>query len=417
MANKNNHNRQYDIVVFGATGYTGKYTAEYIAERLPTDLKWAIAGRSQTKLQHVLTHIKTVNPDRGTSYPSIEVADLNDADLSSLAKKAFILIACVGPFCKLGEHAFKACAENGTHYFDVTGETPWVLRMIKTYSAAAKKSGALLFPQFGIESAPPDLLTYSLASHLRKEQKSKTEDVTISIHTFNCGPSGGTLATVFSIADHIPLQEMRAAYKPYALSPKPNQTRAPAKSWFTKMTGLITIPELGVLTTSVASSTDAALVYRSWGLLEGTARSYGPKFTFREFMKARNYLTGFALHIGLVFLQIAMVTPFLRRLLAQWVRQPGTGPEDEAARRDEVEYRGVARGENGEEVTGRAWFRGRSVYYLTGLLVVEGAQTLLRDDAAKNLEGGVYTPAVLGEPLLERLESAGFHVETKTVEK
>ncbi|KAK4230877.1 Saccharopine dehydrogenase-domain-containing protein [Podospora fimiseda] len=427
MSTKKNHSRQYDIVVFGATGYTGKYTAEYIAERLPTDLKWAIAGRSQTKLEEVLAHCKTTNPDRGTSYPSIEVCDLNDSDLSALAKKTFILIACVGPFCKLGEYAFKACAENGTHYLDVTGETPWVLRMINTYSSAAQKSGALLFPQFGIESAPPDLLTYSLASHLRTEHQAKTEDVIISIHTFNCGPSGGTLATVFSIADYVPLPDFVAAYKPYALSPKPNPARVPPPSLWTKLTGLITAPELGLLTTSVAHKTDAALVHRSWGLLEGTDRAYGPKFSFREFMKTRNYLTGFGMHLGIVLLQIAIVTPFIRRFLAGWVRQPGTGPDEETARRDEIEYRGVAKGdvEDGKEkpeVVGKAWFRGRGAYYcdddiVTGMLVAEGADTLLRDDAASKLEGGVYTPAVLGQPLLDRLEKGGLHFETKTLEK
>ncbi|KAK3987912.1 hypothetical protein QBC44DRAFT_330441 [Cladorrhinum sp. PSN332] len=294
--------------------------------------------------------------------------------------------------------------------------------MIKTYSSAAQKSGALLFPQFGIESAPADLLTYSLASRLRTEHQAKTEDVIISIHKFTSGPSGGTLATVFSIADYVPLPEFVAAYKPYALSPKPNPARGPAKSLWAMLTGVVAVPELGLLTTSVADKTDAALVHRSWGLLEGTDRAYGPKFSFREYMKTRNYLTGFGMHLSLLLLRIVIVTPFLRKFLAGWVRQPGTGPDDEAARREEIEYRGVAKGdvEDGKEkpeVVGKAWFRGRGAYYLTGMLVAEGANTLLRGDASGKLEGGVYTPAVLGQPLLDRLEKGGFHFETRTLEK
>ncbi len=88
----------------------------------------------------------------------------------------------VGPYGKYGEHAFKACAENGTHYVDVTGELPFVARMIKKYEDAAKRSGALMFPQLGLESVPPDLMTWVLAALHRDEFQAKTRDVTVSIH-------------------------------------------------------------------------------------------------------------------------------------------------------------------------------------------------------------------------------------------
>ncbi|KAL2258094.1 hypothetical protein VTK26DRAFT_8730 [Humicola hyalothermophila] len=174
------HDRQYDIVVFGASGYTGKYAAQYITTHLPTDLKWAVAGRSQSKLEQVVAECKKLNPDR--VQPGIETCNLTDADLASLAKKTFILITTVGPYGKLGEHAFKACAENGTHYLDVTGEVPFVAKMLKKYEPAAKASGALLFPQIGVESAPADLVTWSLASFIRSEFSADTRDVTVSVH-------------------------------------------------------------------------------------------------------------------------------------------------------------------------------------------------------------------------------------------
>jgi short subunit dehydrogenase-like uncharacterized protein len=107
---------------------------------------------------------------------------LDDESLAALAKKTFILATTVGPFFHYGEHAFKACAENGTHYLDVTGEVPWTFKMIKKYEEAAKASGAIMVPQIGVESAPPDLLTWSLASLLRTKMSAKTGDVIISIH-------------------------------------------------------------------------------------------------------------------------------------------------------------------------------------------------------------------------------------------
>lgn len=174
------HDRQYDLVVFGATGYTGKLTAESVTNHLGTDLKWAVAGRSPEKLGQVVAHCKSLHPDR--RQPAIEVCDLDHSDLDALAKKTFILISTVGPFGKYGEYAFKACAENGTHYIDVTGEVPFVARMIKKYEATAKASGSLMFPQCGIESSPPDLLTWSLASAVRSRFSAPVGEVTLSLH-------------------------------------------------------------------------------------------------------------------------------------------------------------------------------------------------------------------------------------------
>lgn len=105
----------------------------------------------------------------------------DEGQLASLARKAFVVITCVGPYCKYGEKVFKACAENGTHYFDCTGEFPWVLRMIKKYEKTAQASGALMFPQFGIESCPPDICTWVLAKHLRDNFGAQTKDVVMNI--------------------------------------------------------------------------------------------------------------------------------------------------------------------------------------------------------------------------------------------
>ena len=127
-----------------------------------------------------------LNADR--VQPGIEICNLTDSDLAALAKKTFILITTVGPYGKLGEHAFKACAENGTHYLDVTGEVPFVAKMLKKYESTAKESGALMFPQIGIESAPPDLVTWSLASFIRSEFSSPIRDVTVSIHNLKYDP-------------------------------------------------------------------------------------------------------------------------------------------------------------------------------------------------------------------------------------
>lgn len=106
----------------------------------------------------------------------------DETRVKALASKAFVFLAVVGPYCKYGEVAFKACAEAGTHYLDVTGESPWVLSMTKKYEATAKATGAIMIPQSGLDSVPSDICTWLLATTLREELNVKTKDVVISSH-------------------------------------------------------------------------------------------------------------------------------------------------------------------------------------------------------------------------------------------
>jgi len=101
-----------------------------------------------------------------------------------LAKKATILITTVGPYSLYGEHAFKACAKNGTHYLDVTGEVAYVLEMIKKYEKIAKESGAIMIPQTGVDSAPADLVTWTIVSMIKERLSAKTREVVLSLHEF-----------------------------------------------------------------------------------------------------------------------------------------------------------------------------------------------------------------------------------------
>lgn len=134
--------REYDIVLLGATGYTGRYTAEHIVKQLPTDLKWAVAGRSATKLERIISDMKPLNPNRQPAR--VEICTLDPTDLEDLAKRTTVLINVVGPYHLYSEPVVRACAENGTHYIDCTGEVPWVKAMIDKYEATAKRSGAIV---------------------------------------------------------------------------------------------------------------------------------------------------------------------------------------------------------------------------------------------------------------------------------
>ncbi|KAJ2977304.1 hypothetical protein NUW58_g7850 [Xylaria curta] len=414
------HSRQYDVVVYGATGYTGLITAEFISSHFPTSTKWAVAGRSAHKLEDVVKTCQDLNPDR--KPPHVEVCSLDDADLAALAKKAFVFIATVGPYAKYGEAVFKACAEAGTHYIDCTGEAVWHAAMIKKFKEAAKASGAYMFPQIGVESAPSDLVTFALGSLIKSELSAPLGDVVVSLNELRSTPSGGTLATVIGIFDTFSLQEVAASHKPFALSPIPNTKNAPKPSIQSKLTGAYHVPNLGLQTTSVAGGTDAAVVQRTWGLFQQEPalqkQAYGPNFTYREFMKTRNIVTAMAVHYSLLVagVLLAFCSPF-RNLVRRFVSQPGQGPGREDFAASYVEFRGVGTPDiqpaSGKQALCRLYFHGNP-YQLTAIFMSQAARMLLEEDLG--LIGGVYTPACLGQGYIDRLDEYGLKVETKIVQ-
>jgi len=407
--------REYECIVFGATGYTGKYTAEHIAKNLPTDFKWAIAGRSRDKLQKIADELKSNHPDR--VQPSIEVAQLNKADLVALANKTKVLISTVGPFHKYGTAAVEACAETGTHYLDCTGEVPWVYDMVQKYDDLAKKTGAIIIPQNGVESAPPDLMSWMLATSVRETLSVGTKEVVVSLHDLKAAASGGTLATVLTLFDTYNVFQVLRALRPYSLSPVPAPKSLASPSLWERLTGMRSEPELGLLTDSISGATDAPIVLRSWGLYDG-GQYYGPKFQFSAYMRAKNQIQGLAIHLALAVGALVLIFPPFRWLLKRFVYQPGDGPTKEQVKRDRCEWRAIANADVSDpndprRVLGRMRWEG-SMYDLTGVFLAEAAVTIARSKTkAHELGGGMLTPATLGSPYLERLNKAGLKTEVK----
>src|SRR5947209_14593950 len=152
--------RRFDVVVFGATGFTGALTAEYLAANAPPDLRWAIAGRNQKKLDDVRSRL-------GGADPGILKADVTEeASLRELAEQTKVVITTVGPYLNYGEPLVAACAAAGTDYVDLTGEPEFVDRMWLSYHAQAEASGARIVHSCGFDSIPYDLGTLFTVDHL-----------------------------------------------------------------------------------------------------------------------------------------------------------------------------------------------------------------------------------------------------------
>ena len=349
--------------------------------------------------------------------PGIEVVNLNLMELVTLVKKTRILINTVGPYHLYSTPVVEACAKNGTHYLDVTGESPWVLEMIKKYHKTAKANGAIIIPQVGVESSPSDLLTWALVKEIRERFSTGTREVIGSLHEMKGAPSGGTLATVLSLIDkYTSAQIINATSGNWSSSPIkriPPKSSTPLTS---KLFGVRRVPRLGILTSSINAGPDIATVQRSWGLLDGGS-FYGPNFQYHEYMTVPNFIVGAAFHTALAIGALALTLSPVRWLIKKFIYAPGQGPIKEATLKDSFELRAVAtadqEGGNPRQALGRLRHEG-GMYYLTGIFLAEAAMVLLEDeDLVKKLGGGLLTPSTLGQHFIDRMVRAGMIIETQ----
>ncbi|KAL1608498.1 hypothetical protein SLS60_003440 [Paraconiothyrium brasiliense] len=311
--------REYDLVLYGSTGYTGVLTAQYITKHLPSDLRWAIAGRTVSKLNALLSTLAALRPDRPP--PSVEtIGHTNDAILA-LARKTRVLITTVGPFHLYGSLVLEACAATGTHYVDSTGETPWVYEVAHKYHELAKRNGACLITQCAMDSAPADLAAYALVRFLREKCDANTKDVVHSIQEWKNGMSGGTLHSLIGVAGSYPFAHLKESIKPLALCL--DGVRPKEQPRMFGWSGTKREDNIGLLTDSVIGIPDATLVYRSWSLMD-----YGEGFSYFTGMKATNRVSGFFWHAGLIAsLPMLLVSP-MRKLLTSVLPSPGEGPSE-----------------------------------------------------------------------------------------
>lgn len=304
MAHTQN-DRQYELVLLGATGYTGKLVAEWISTHLPEDLKWAIAGRNAKKLQGVIDELSKLNANR--KLPEVETCELKPDQVDTLAKKTKLLITTVGPFMHYGEPVLAACAANGTHYLDSTGEVPWIYDMIAKYDAVAKANNSIIIPESGLDSVPADIMAYVLSRAVRQKYQANTERVLMTLYDAKTGVSGGTALTMLELFGNYSLGHLGKSMHPYSLSPKKfdKQLDKPADSPSGGLLGMPNVAELGGLqTVGLMASVDTCIVHRSAGLY-----GYGPRFRFNEYMRAKSLVQGLAIKLALGFVGLFLAFP------------------------------------------------------------------------------------------------------------
>ncbi|WP_030965209.1 saccharopine dehydrogenase family protein [Streptomyces sp. NRRL S-378] len=380
--------RAYDVVLFGATGFVGALTAEYLAVHAPAGCRWALAGRDLAKLERLRERLAAVDP-ACAALPLLR-ADAQDATaVRELAMSTRVLATTVGPYVWYGAELVAACTEAGTDYVDLTGEPEFVDRMYVEHDARARETGARLVHACGFDSIPADLGAYFTVRQL-------PEGVPLTVDGFmrsNAFFSGGTLASALTALGRGP-QTLAAAHARRLHEPRPlgRRARGPLGApRFSRETGTWALP---------LPSLDPRIVARSAAALE----RYGPDFRYRHYASVRHLpvALGGAAAVGATA-ALAQVPPARRWLMDRW--EPGRGPDAERRARSWFTVRFVGEGGGRRvftEVSG-----GDPGYGETAKMLAESALCLAHD-ALPETAGQVTTAVAMGDALIHRLQKAGI---------
>ena len=390
--------RELDVVVFGATGFVGKLTAEYLAGHAPDGVRIGLAGRSQEKLDRVRSEIDV-------DWPTI-VADSSDPDsMNALAARCRVVATTVGPYRKYGMPLVEACANAGTDYIDLTGEPLFIRESIDRCDAIAQQSGARIVHCCGFDSIPSDLGVWLL-----HEEAGELAETTLVVRGVRGGASGGTIDSLATMIDEIRSDAgaRRLALDPYSLSPDRD-----AEPDFGRQLDIgrpVHDDDLGEwLGPFVMAAINTRIVRRSNALQDW---AYGRRFRYRETMAMGSGPAGLAkataLVGGLGALTGTLAVPPVRAALGRFMPSAGEGPSEEARAKGFFKIDIHARTPSGERYVCRVEGQGDPGYAATAVMFGEAALCLALDRSRLPGRAGVLTPATaMDGALVERLRAAG----------
>ncbi len=402
----------YDIVIFGATSFVGQILAHYLAEHCASEqstLRWAIAGRSQSKLQQLKQALGTA----GESLPLL-IADAGERQqLDTLCESTRVVVSTVGPYAIYGEPLIQAWIESGTDYCDLTGEAQWVSKMIKRYEAGARQSGARIVHSCGFDSVPSDMGVFFLQQAAKARLGEPLTRMTMGVKALKGGASGGTIASILNIVKEASTNPAlrKELLNPYSLCPedhgfsvKQHFVKSPE---FDRHFGLWAAP-------FVMAAINERVVHRSNAL---SGKAYGSDFRYHEAMLmgpgTKGRAKALALSAALGMFMAGAVTPPLRRLMERFVLpKPGEGPSPKEQQNGFFDLRFVGNTAAGDSLRAKVTGDRDPGYGSTAKILGQAAICLARH---RGRTGGFWTPAtLLGQDYIDALTAhAGLSFELK----
>ncbi|RZM82473.1 saccharopine dehydrogenase family protein [Leptolyngbya iicbica] len=396
------NNRLFDVVVFGATGFVGQLVCQsFVQQSQRETVKWAIVGRNASKLKALADRL---SPE--AEAPTQIVADADDdAALRAMCLQTRVVLSTVGPYALHGDRLVKACAETGTHYCDLTGESPWIRRMIDQYQVQALESGAYIVPCCGFDSIPSDLGVYHLQSQAQQRYQHPCAEVNMRLMAAQGGVSGGTIASGLNLVkEAMEDPDLRGELKnPYFLCPDSEQIASQPQ------------PLMPVefdqdfqewVTPFVMADVNVRVVLRS-NYLQNYA--YGTEFRYTEGILTRGGPVGWfvaqGLKLGLDGLVLATaIAPLWQLLETTILPKPGQGPSAEAQDQGFYDLRFVGKTADGQVLKTQVKGDRDPGYGSTAKLITQASLCLAKDLTDCAQPGGFWTPAsLMGSQLLKRL--------------
>lgn len=388
--------KPYDIILVGATGFTGRRAVKYLTDHAPDTLKWAIAARNPQKLSRITGQFN-IDSDR-----CFRVDTTNSDDVRKIVDQTRIIVTTVGPFSLYGEELIKQCAESGTHYLDITGEVGFIRKMIAKYEDSAIQTGSILIPFSGFDSVPADITAYSLSKEFTAPSKLSIK----SYYSINGGFNGGTIATMLNKFETGEYKEMTDP----ALLLKGNKQKV-HKTDGARFFGYDTLIKkwsapfiMGTINTKV--------VYRSASFFNLKKDKYANSIGYSEHSALGPWYNPLPfLFISIFLITLSLLGPFswFRSLIRKIMPAPGEGPSEKSIQNGYFKLKAYAKDNGGYTKTLTMSYPGDPGNKSTIFFLCESALFLAENDRSFIDEKGFLTTmTALGPEFIERLRKRGL---------
>jgi short subunit dehydrogenase-like uncharacterized protein len=404
------HEREFDLIIYGASGFTGRQAVAYLARRTTTaTLRWAMAGRDLDKLQRVRAALGSDLED----IPILVAESADQAAVDGLVARTRVLASTAGPYALYGNALVDACVRYHTHYVDITGETLWVRKLIDAYHHQAASTGTRIVPFCGFDSVPSDLGTYLIARHIQIRLGKDCKSV-CAYFQMQGGFNGGTVMTLLHTLES---KEARRTRDPYLLNAGNGQTPSRAAKSTDPLLPFYDSELAAWVGPYFMAPINTRVVRRSASLYRQWQQAYGVAFHYQEYLKFGGKfgaLFPYATTLASVLFMLALKSP-LKPWLKAHLPRAGEGPSESAMNNGWYRCELLGTASDGQKVRGVIADQGDPGNRATVRYLCESALCLAvnADELPGGPQrGGVLTPATaFGDVLAKRLGDAGVTID------
>ena len=400
--------KQFDIIIWGATSFTGKLVVEYLFKKFASSkIKWAIAGRNKEKLENVRSKVADKN------IPIFIADSFDEKSLSVIVKKSKVICSTVGPYSLYGSLLVELCVKHSTNYCDITGEAHWIRTIIDKFHKDAKKKKIKIVNSCGFDSIPSDMGVYFIQNQIKKAYKSYAKSIKMRVAGIRGGISGGTYGSMNNLLKEAYADKsvFKVLNNPYGLNPRDKMEGLDKKD-LRKI--IFDNESKSWIYPFIMAGINTKIVRRSNAL---SNFQYGKEFTYEEATMAGKGISGFWKAILALF-PLAMIginpNSFLKKIVNSFMPKPGEGPGIEKRKNGFYNLRFYITIDKKRKAFAKVIGDSDPGYGSTSKMLAESALSLAFDNLPGNY--GVITPSfAMGNKLLNRLkENAGLSFEFKT---